>query len=450
MTAKPNRVQIIKYAPPPPELPAYGKVAPHEVSFIGRTNYVAALEEKKFIFGIKRVDRRRHVYVLGKAGVGKAKLLELMMRQDVAFGAGMCVIDPHGDLINQILDFVPKERIGDVCLVDPSDTDFPVSFNPLINVDPVFKFQLTQGLVEALQRQFSSNWSPRIEHVFRFTCLALLDYPEATMQGMISILTDREYRYKVVEHIKDDMVKKFFDSEFNSWAEKFDTDAIIPLVNKLGQFLYDPMLRNIFNQVENKVDFLELMNQKKIILVNLSRGRIGEENSSFFGAVLLTKIKQAGMERAVLPEESRADSYLYFYDFQNIATQTFENILSEARKYGINLTMAHQYIGQLQPKIQQAILGNVGSVISFRVGGDDAVKLKSEFAPVFDVKDMINLAVGEFYIKMTIDGESYDPFSADTLRVLPPIHESYRMDIVNASRAQFAVPKEDIQSSSNL
>ncbi|MFM7088175.1 MAG: type IV secretory system conjugative DNA transfer family protein, partial [Candidatus Paceibacterota bacterium] len=317
MTAKPNRVQIIKYAPPPPELPAYGKVLPQEVSFIGRTNYVAALEEKKFIFGIKRVDRRRHLYVIGKSGVGKSKLLELMIRQDVAYGEGLCIIDPHGELINRILDFIPKERMGDVCIVDPSDTDFPVSFNPLTNVDPVFKFQLTQGLVEALQRQFSSNWSPRIEHIFRFTCLALLDYPEATMHGMISILTDREYRYKVVEHIKDDMVKKFFDSEFNSWAEKFDTDAIIPLVNKLGQFLYDPMLRNIFNQVENKVDFLELMNQKKIILVNLSRGRIGEENSSFFGSVLLTKIKQAGMDRAVLPEESRADSYLYFYDFQN-------------------------------------------------------------------------------------------------------------------------------------
>ena len=193
-----------------------------------------------------------------------------------------------------------------------------------------------------------------------------------------------------------------------------------------------------------------LMNQKKIILVNLSRGRIGEEISSFFGAVLLAKIKQAGMERAILREEDRADSYLYFYDFQNIATQTFENILSEARKYGINLTMAHQYIGQLQPKIQQAILGNVGSVISFRVGGDDAVKLKSEFAPIFDVKDMINLAVGEFYIKMTIDGGSYDPFSADTLRVLPPIHESYRMDIVSASRSQFAVSKEEVLKSINL
>jgi hypothetical protein len=239
------------------------------------------------------------------------------------------------------------------------------------------------------------------------------------------------------------MVKKFFDTEFSSWADKFDTDAIIPLVNKLGQFLYDPMLRNIFNQKENRVDLLELMNKQKIILINLSRGRIGEENSNFFGSVLLTKIKQAGMERAIMPESERHDCNLYLYDFQNIATQSFENILSEARKYGINLTMAHQYIGQLQPKIQQAVLGNVGSVVSFRVGGDDAVKLKSEFAPIFDVKDMINLAVGEFYIKMTIDGESYDPFSAETLQVLPPVHPSYKSKIIESSRRQFAVSKEE-------
>jgi type IV secretory pathway TraG/TraD family ATPase VirD4 len=441
--SKLNRVQIIKYAPPPPELPIFGKVKPEDVSFIGRTNYVAALEEKKFIFGIKRADRRRHFYVIGKSGVGKSKMLELMIRQDVAYGYGVCIIDPHGELIDRILDFVPQERIDDVCVVDPSDMDFPVSFNPLINVDPVFKFQLTQGLVESLQRQFSSNWSPRIEHVFRFTCLALLDYPDATMNGMILMLTDEDYRRKVVDHIQDDMVKKLFDTEFSSWADKFDTDAIIPLVNKLGQFLYDPMLRNIFNQKENRVDLLELMNKQKIILINLSRGRIGEENSNFFGSVLLTKIKQAGMERAIMPESERHDCNLYLYDFQNIATQSFENILSEARKYGINLTMAHQYIGQLQPKIQQAVLGNVGSVVSFRVGGDDAVKLKSEFAPIFDVKDMINLAVGEFYIKMTIDGESYDPFSAETLQVLPPVHPSYKSKIIESSRRQFAVSKEE-------
>src|SRR3990170_7619743 len=440
---KPNRVQIIKYGPPPPELPVFGKVKPEDVSFIGRTNYVASLEEKKFIFGIKRIDRRRHLYILGKSGVGKSKLLELLMRQDVAYGHGLCFIDPHGDVIEAMIDYIPKERIEDVCMIDPGDVDFPASFNPLANVDPMFKFQLTQGLIEVFQKQFGANWTPRLEHVFRFTCLALLDYPHATMRGMISMLTDRNYRQKVVEYITDDMVKRFFAIEFADWSEKFDTDAIIPLVNKLGQFLSDPLLRNIFGQKQNKIDISELMDQEKIILINLSKGRIGEENSSFFGSMFLTKIKQAGMERASIPESERKDFYLYIDEFHNIVTRTFENILSEARKYALNLTIAHQYIGQLIPEVQHAVLGNTGTLVCFRVGGEDAVKLKPEFAPIFDVKDMINLAVAEFYIKMTIDGESYDPFSAETLKVLPPTHPSYRQEIIEASRRKYSISKDD-------
>ena len=443
--AKPNRVQIIKYAPPPPELPVFGKVKPEDVSFIGRTNYVAALEEKKFIFGIKRIDRRRHLYIIGKSGVGKTKMLELFIRQDITYNHGLCLIDPHGDVIEAILDYIPKERIEDVCIIDPPDIDFPASFNPLANVDPMFKFQLTQGLIEVFQKQFGANWTPRLEHVFRFTCLALLDYPHATMRGMISMLTDRNYRQKVVEYITDDMVKRFFAIEFADWSEKFDTDAIIPLVNKLGQFLSDPLLRNIFGQKQNKIDISKLMNEGKIILINISKGRLGEENSSFLGSIFLTKIKQAGMERAAIPEKDRVDFYLYVDEFQNVVTQTFENILSEARKYGLNLTIAHQYVGQIITKVYQAVLGNVGSVITFRVGGEDAIKLKPEFAPVFDVKDMINLAVAEFYIKMTIDGESYDPFSAETLRVLPPTHPSYREEIIAASRRKYSIPKDDAQ-----
>lgn len=443
--AKAGKIQLIKYAPPPPELPEYGKIEPKDVSFIGRSNYVAALEEKLYVFGIKRVDRRRHLYIIGKSGVGKSKLQELMVRQDIGYGYGVCIIDPHGEFIDDILEFIPENRIEDVCIIDPGDIDFPVAFNPLANVDPTFKHQLTQGLIEVLQKQFGSNWTPRLEHVFRFTTLALLDYPHATMRGMISMLTDRNYRQKVVEYISDDMVKRFWAIEFADWSEKFDTDAIIPLVNKLGQFLSDPMLRYIFGQKQNKVDLEKLMNEQKIILINLSKGKIGEENASFFGAMFITKIKQAGMARAKLDKADRHDFYLYVDEFQNVVTDTFENILSEARKYGLNLTVAHQYVGQLLPKVQQAVLGNVGSIISFRLGGDDAVKLKSEFAPVFDTKDLINLGVGEFYIKMTIDGESYDPFSAETLRVLPPTHPSYRSKIIDASRAKFAGKVEEVK-----
>jgi hypothetical protein len=265
------------------------------------------------------------------------------------------------------------------------------------------------------------------------------------MRGMISMLTDRNYRQKVVEYITDDMVKRFFAIEFADWSEKFDTDAIIPLVNKLGQFLSDPLLRNIFGQKQNKIDISKLMNTQKIILINLSKGRLGEENSSFLGSIFLTKIKQAGMERASIAEKDRKDFYIYVDEFQNVVTQTFENILSEARKYGLNLTMAHQYVGQIIPKVHQAVLGNCGSIITFRVGGEDAVKMKPEFAPLFDVKDMINLAVGEIYVKMTIDGESYDPFSAETLRILPATHPSYRQEIIDASHEKYTIPKGDAQ-----
>ena len=437
-----GKIQIIRYAPPPPELPMYGRVEPTEVSFIGRTNYIAALEEKKFIFGIKRKDRRRHLYIIGKSGVGKSKLLELLVRQDVAYGHGLCFMDPHGDVIEEILNFIPENRIDDVVIIDPTDLNYPVSFNPLANVDPSFKHQLTQGLIEVMKKQFGANWTPRLEHVFRFTTLALLDYPHATMRGMISILTDRNYRQKVVEYIEDDMVKRFWAIEFADWSEKFDTDAIIPLVNKLGQFLSDPLLRNIFGQKENKVDIEKLMKQGKIIFINTCKGRLGEENSSFLGAMFLTKIKQAGMARASLPDTARTDFYLYVDEFHNLVTETFENLLSEARKYGLCLTVAHQYVQQLIPRVQAAVLGNVGSIIIFRVGGEDAVKLEPEMAPIFKTKDMINLGMQEFYIKMTIDGDTYDPFSAETLRVLPATHPSYKTRIIEASRAKYTIPQD--------
>lgn len=440
-----NRVRIIKLAPPPPNLPIYNQVKSEDVSFIGKTNYSASLEEKRYIFGIKRGDRRRHLYIIGKSGVGKSKLLELLIRQDIFYGHGVCVIDPHGDLIEDILNFIPQNRIEDVCLIDPSDLDYPVSFNPLKNVEEGFKYQLTQGLIEVLKKQFGANWTPRLEHVFRFTCLAMLDYPNATMRGMISILTDRNYRQKVIEFIQDEMVKRFWAVEFADWSEKFDTEAIIPLVNKLGQFLSDPMLRNIFGQVENKIDLEYLMNNRKIVLINLAKGKIGEENSSFFGAMFLTKIKQAGMARANLPEEKRHDFYLYVDEFHNIVTETFENILSEARKFGICLTIAHQYMGQLLPKVKQAVLGNVGTIIVFRVGGEDAVQLKPEMAPIFDVKDMINLGIKEFYIKMLIDGESYDPFSAETLNVNPPPYRSNKEKIILSSREKYALPLKEVE-----
>ena len=440
-----DKIRKIKYAPPPPELPIYGKVETKECSFFGRTNYEAALEEKKFIFGIKREDRPKHIYTVGKSGVGKSKLLELLIRQDIAYGHGVCLIDPHGDLIENILDFIPEQRIDDVILIDPADIDFPVSFNPLSNIDPALKHQVTQGLLEVLERQFGANWTPRLEHVFRFTCLALLDYPEATMRGMISMLTDRNYRQKVVDYIEDDMVKRFWAVEFADWSEKFDTDAIIPLVNKLSQFLSNPLLRNIFGQKENKVDLEKIMNEGKILLINLAKGKLGEENSSFFGSMFITKLYQAGMARASMKEEDRKNFYLYVDEFHNLVTTTFENLFTESRKYGLCITVAHQYIAQLLAQVLATVLGNIGTIVVFRVGGDDAAKLAAEMKPVFEAEDMINLGVQEFYIKMSIDGETFDPFSAETLNVLPAVHESYKDKIIEQSRKKYTFPLEEVK-----
>ncbi len=440
-----EKIRKIKYAPPPPELPIYGKIETKECSFFGRTNYEAALEEKKFIFGIKREDRPKHIYTVGKSGVGKSKFLELLIRQDIAYGHGVCLIDPHGDLIENILDFIPEQRIDDVILIDPADIDFPVSFNPLSNIDPALKHQVTQGLLEVLERQFGANWTPRLEHVFRFTCLALLDYPEATMRGMISMLTDRNYRQKVVDYIEDDMVKRFWAVEFADWSEKFDTDAIIPLVNKLSQFLSNPLLRNIFGQKENKIDLEKIMNEEKILLINLAKGKLGEENSSFFGSMFITKLYQAGMARASMKEEDRKNFYLYVDEFHNLVTTTFENLFTESRKYGLCIAVAHQYIAQLLAQVLATVLGNIGTIIVFRVGGDDAAKLAAEMKPVFEAEDMINLGVQEFYIKMAIDGETFDPFSAETLNVLPAVHESYKDKIIEQSRKKYTFPLEEVK-----
>lgn len=443
--AREGKIRIIKYAPPPSELPIYQQTDPKDVSFIGRTNYEAPLESKKYVFGIKRRDRRRHLYVIGRSGVGKTKLLELLIRQDIASNYGCCVIDPHGDAIEAILDFIPKHRIDDVIWIDPSDTEWPISFNPLVRVPPELKHAMAQGLIEVMEKQFGANWTPRLEHVFRFSVLALLDFPEATLRGMILLLTDRQYRQRVIEYITDDMVRRFFAVEFADWSEKFDTDAIIPLVNKLGQFLSMPMLRNIFAQQENKLDFEEIMNSGKILLINLSKGKIGEENSSFFGSMFVTKIKQAGMARAEMPEEKRSDFYLYVDEFHNLATATFMNLFSEARKYGLALTVANQYTQQLLPPILAAVLGNVANLIVFRVGGEDAQKLEEEMTPVFKAKDMLNLGMQEFYIKETIDGETYDPFSAETLSVTQPPHESFREEIIARSRKKYAAHIDDVQ-----
>ncbi len=433
-----SKLQTVKLAPPPSALPILGKINPKDVSFIGRTNYMAALEEKKFIFGIKRVDRRRHLYIIGKSGVGKSKLLELLARQDIANGKGLCFIDPDGDIVEQLLNFVPENRVQDVCFINPVDVARPISFNPLANVDEAFRNQFTEGFIEIMSKQFGVNWGPQLDHILRFTILALLDYPGATLRGIVSMLSDASYRAKAISHIQDSMVANFWSSEFAEWSHKFDAVAVGPLISKLTQFFSDPILRGIFDQSENKIDFKALIGGKKIVLVSLGSGRLSEGNAGFLGSLLVAKIKQAGAEIGYANSEEPEDFYIYADEFQMLMTDTFISLLSEARKYGLALTLAHQYLSQLSPAAQSSILGNVGSIVIFRVGGEDAKILESELSPIFKAKDMINLGTQEFYIKLMIDGQSYDPFSAATLKVLPPTHVSQKEAIIAFSRSKYS------------
>ncbi|PIT92406.1 MAG: hypothetical protein COU08_02785 [Candidatus Harrisonbacteria bacterium CG10_big_fil_rev_8_21_14_0_10_42_17] len=437
---KPTKIQIIKYAPPPTELPIYGCIAPEDALFIGRTNYVAALEEKRFVFGIKRADKQNHIYIIGKRGMGKSKLMELLIRQDVAYGYGLCLMDPYGTLIDAILDFIPEERISDVVIIDPTDNKNSVAFNPLINVKESLRHQVSESILEAMRKQLNSNWTPRLEHVFRCTCRALLDYPEATMKGMILMLSDERYRERAMPYIKDDIIKRFWEVEFPVWLVRHETEAVIPIINKVSQFLSDPLVKAMFDQAENKLDIETLIQENKILLVNLAKSKIGDENASLFGSMLITRIKQAGIARSVLNHDERVEFSLYIDEFQHIATSAFEHIVSEGNNYGFSLTLAHQNISQLPDRVRINVLGNVDTLIIFRIGTADAEKLVGEMSPVFEAKDMTNLGARQFYIKMGIDGETSEPFSAETLNILKPNHPSYRATIINQSQKKYGKP----------
>jgi len=436
---KDGKIHLIKYAPPPSQLPIYQRVDPRTVSFFGRTNYEAALEEKKFIFGIKRINRTRHMYIIGKRGVGKTKLMETLVRQDITYGYGVCVIDPDGDLVSGLLDFIPDERAGDVVVIDPSDTQYPAAFNPLAGVEPKLRHQVARGIVEIIERQFGSSWNPQMEYVFRFACLALLDYPHATFKDFIKLLKDIDFRIEVSEHCKDEMVKQFWATEFREWADKYETEAITPLTNKLWSFIANPYLKGIFTQKENKIDFDEILSGEKIVLINLAKDKIGDDNASLLGSLCVLKLQEAGIARAADKDIERRDFYLYIHEFQGLVTSTFLGFLAESRKYGIANTISHQYTTQLDTEAFASVLGAVGAIIVFRVGGDDATRLERELAPVFTAKDMINLGMREFYIKMTIDGNVYDPFSAETLTLLEAPRDSARTKIIERSRKHYAV-----------
>jgi len=435
----PHVVHVLsKKAEAPQDVP---KTRDKDTSFFGVTNYHNNFDE----FGIARSDRRRHMYVVGKSGTGKSKLLELFISEDIKNGEGVAVLDPHGDLVDNVVRMIPEHRKDDVIYFDPGDIEFPVAFNPLVKVDESLKMQMTVGFINIFKKLFGDNWSDRLEHVLRYTVLALLDSENTTVLSILKMLSDKNYRQTITARIKDSVVKNFWVNEFAGWSEKFDAEAITPLLNKVGQFVATNMIRNIIGQPDNKFNIREVMDQKKILLMKVSKGLLGEENSNLLGAMIVTQIYQAAMSRADTPEAQREDFYLYVDEFQNFATDTFEEILSEARKYKLNLTIAHQFVGQLSPSMIKTVFGNVGSMLSFRVGAEDAVVLENEYTPIFKVRDIINLAVRDFYTKMSVNGEVRKPFSGRTLDVVNP-PDDYTADIIAQSREKYATPVADVEN----
>jgi len=404
---------------PPNNLPLAER---EDVTVLGE----AVFRGERHRFGIQPIDRGRHAYIIGKTGMGKSTILENMVFSDIHAGKGVAVIDPHGDLIDAILKFIPKSRSNDVVLFDPSDKEFPLSFNVLDCPDPSQRDLVASGLMSVFMKMWPDSFSGRMEHILRNTLLALLEAEGSSMLGIMRMYADDSYRAKVVSTVTDPMVKSFWNDEYAVWTEKYRTEAVAAIQNKVGQLLSTPLIRNIVGQVQSRLDIRHSMDTGKIILVNLSKGKLGEDASAFLGSMLVTKFQIDAMSRADIPEEERKDFYPYVDEFQNFATESFATILSEARKYRLNLTMANQYVAQLLigdngTKLRDAVFGNVGSLFSFQVGSDDAEVLSLQFEEAVTPKDILSLPKYHAYMRLMIDGIPSKPFSVSTLP--PPVFE---------------------------
>jgi hypothetical protein len=395
-------------------------------------------------FGIKDKNRRAHMHVIGKTGTGKSTLLLNMIVSDMRGENGVGLIDPAGDLAEGLLDFVPKERIEDVIYFNPGDQECPIGFNPLENVDPDRKHLLASGLISSLKHAFPEFWGPRLEYILRNALLALLDHPGNTLLDIPPLLTDKDVRQRVVEGVKNPEVRRFWLSEFEKYSAWLKNEATSPILNKVGPYLSTPLIRNIVGQAKSGFRMREVMDNKKILIVNLSKGRIGEDNCALLGAMIMAQVQLAALSRSRVPEKDRVPFYLYADEFYNFTTLSFADALAEARKYGLSLTLAHQYLGQLDEKIREAVFGNVGTLISFRIGQEDAKALAREFYPVFNEEDLVNLANYHICLKLMIDGITSQAFSAITLPQ-PECPESYRDEAIRASQNTYSRPRAQVE-----
>ncbi|MBQ8992486.1 type IV secretion system DNA-binding domain-containing protein [Candidatus Saccharibacteria bacterium] len=432
-----------KTAEPPASLPILtgNNVVDENISAFGLTNFRGINHQ----FGLLRRDRSRHVYIIGQTGAGKSGMLELFALSDIFYNQGYCIIDPHGDFAINNLRYVPKSRIKDVVYFNPADREHPVAFNPLEVSDPSRKPNVCSEVIGVLKRMFGDSWGPRLEHILRYTLLALLDRPETTLLDISRLLTDKDFRKETLDYCQDVTVLQFWKHEFGQWNEKQVNESIAPVLNKVGAFTANPIIRNIIGQPKSSFDVRKIMDEGKILVVNLSKGLIGEDNAGILGSFLVTKVQLAAMSRSDIPDVAdRRPFYLYVDEFQNFATDSFAVILSEARKYGLNLTVANQYISQMTDSVRDAVFGNVGTTISFRVSADDAPILVKQFEPTFEAQDLLQMNNRNFIISMIINGEKVPAFSATTLSI-PPTPEDNFAEIIEASRRGYARDREEVE-----
>lgn len=449
MVKTPNFDWVLsKKLEPPVNLPSPGITdEPQHLTVLGE----AVFHGQRLPFGVRPDDRRRHIYIIGKTGMGKSTLLENMLYSDIRAGRGIGLVDPHGDLVEAVLRFVPKERSNDVVLFDPSDRDFPISFNILECKSADQRPLICSGLMSVFTKLWPEAFSGRMEHILRNTLLALLENEGQSMLGILRMFGDDAYRVKIVSHVTDPVVKAFWETEYTGWSDKYRTEAVAAIQNKIGQLLTTPLIRNIVGQVKSSLDIRHAMDTGKIVLVNLSKGKIGEDTSAFIGSMLVTKFQIDAMSRADIPEKERRDFYLYVDEFQNFATPSFATILSEARKYRLALTMANQYVAQLiigdkNTQLRDAVFGNVGTLVSFQVGSDDAEEMSMQFEEAVTPKDILSLPKYHAYMRLMIDGVPSKPFSVSTL---PPPHAPFdekRLNTIRSlSRERYAKTRADVE-----
>jgi energy-coupling factor transporter ATP-binding protein EcfA2 len=386
--------------------------APDRIAFFARTNF----RNERRTFGIKRADRRAHMYVIGKTGTGKSTLLETLISQDITHGEGVALIDPHGDLAERVLRHIPRERKGDLLYFDPNAPE-PLSFNPLEYLPPARRPLAAAGLLDAFKKIWADSWGPRLEHILRNALLALLDQPDATLGDVLRMLADSSFRRHVASRVQNPHVRSFWLEEYEGYPARFRAEAIAPIQNKVGAFVSNPILHRVVGRASGSFDVRQIMDEGKILIVNLAKGKIGEDAAALLGAMLVSKISLAALSRADVPEDARRDFYHYLDEFQNYTTLSFASMLSELRKYRVNLILAHQYLAQLDILIKSAILGNAGTIISFRLGMEDAEILAKEFYPIFAPVDLVSLPNHQIYLRLMVDGMVSLPFSADTVKL---------------------------------